>query len=328
MANIVVCADGTWNRPEEDIEKEQATNVLKLARAIRPDPPNRRQHVFYDWGLGSYHDRVVAGATGRGIHKNIVDGYRYIVQNYTPDDRIYLLGFSRGAYTVRALCGLINNCGIVRRPHARRIEEAWRTYKRTSSPYHPDGEKAVAFRTDYSHESRRVEFIGVWDTVGALGIPFSVLGFLDGKDEFYDTKMARTSGWPDTPWPSTSEERISSPPCGDRGTAWTSSRCGSAACTAMSAEGTVPAGRTGRRSRTSRWPGCWTKQPARAWNSSRTCATASPTASPLRSTGPAGTSTEPGEPSTGRCPTRKYRRGSTRASGAAGRRTPGIDRGS
>jgi uncharacterized protein (DUF2235 family) len=189
LANIVVCADGTWNRPEEDVEKDQATNVLKLARAIRPDPPDRRQHVFYDWGLGSYHDRVVAGATGRGIHKNIVDGYRYIVQNYTPDDRIYLFGFSRGAYTVRALCGLINNCGIVRRPHARRIEEAWRTYKRTSSPYHPDGEKAVAFRTEYSHESRRVEFIGVWDTVGALGIPFSVLGFLDGKDEFYDTKM-------------------------------------------------------------------------------------------------------------------------------------------
>lgn len=189
MANIVVCADGTWNRPEEDVEKDQPTNVLKLARAVKPDPPGNRQHVFYDWGLGSYHNRLIAGATGKGIQKNIVDGYRYIVQNYSPNDRIYLFGFSRGAYTVRALCGLINNCGILKRKHARLIELAWRIYKRKSSPYHPDGAKAVDFRATYSHQSRRVNFIGVWDTVGALGIPFSVLGFCDAEDEFYDTKM-------------------------------------------------------------------------------------------------------------------------------------------
>ncbi len=189
MASIVVCADGTWNRPEEDVEKDYPTNVLKVARAVRPDAPGGRQHVFYDWGLGSYHDRVAAGATGRGIHKNIVDGYRYIVQNYTPDDRIYLFGFSRGAYTVRALCGLIHNCGIVKRPDAGRIAEAWRIYKRPSRPYHPNGVEAVAFRKKHSHESRQVHFVGAWDTVGALGIPFSMLGFLDGKDEFYDTKM-------------------------------------------------------------------------------------------------------------------------------------------
>ena len=189
MANIVVCADGTWNRPEEDIEKDHPTNVLKLARAIKPNSPRGKQHVFYDWGLGSYHDRVVAGATGRGIHKNILDGYRYIVQNFSPKDRIYLFGFSRGAYTVRALCGLINNCGIVKRPDAKFIKEAWRIYKHKPWPYHPAGAKAVAFRAAHSYQSRRVEFIGVWDTVGALGIPFSVLGFFDGEDEFYDTKM-------------------------------------------------------------------------------------------------------------------------------------------
>ena len=189
MANIVVCADGTWNRPEEDVEKDHATNVLKLARAIEPDPSDDKQQVFYDWGLGSYHDRVVAGATGRGIHKNIVDGYRYIVQNYSPNDRIYLFGFSRGAYTVRALCGLINNCGILKRSDAKLVAQAWRIYKRTSSPYHPEGAQAIAFREEHSHPSREVAFVGVWDTVGALGIPFSVLGFLDGKDEFYDTKM-------------------------------------------------------------------------------------------------------------------------------------------
>ena len=108
MANIIICADGTWNRPEEDIEKDYPTNVLKLARAIKPSGNSLKQHVFYDWGLGSYHNSMSAGATGRGIHKNILDGYRYIVQNYGHNDKIYLFGFSRGAYTVRALCGLIN----------------------------------------------------------------------------------------------------------------------------------------------------------------------------------------------------------------------------
>ena len=189
MANIVICADGTWNRPEEDLEKDHATNVLKTARAIRPSVQGVKQHVFYDWGLGSYHSSVSAGVAGSGIHKNIVDGYRYIVQNYTNGDNIFLFGFSRGAYTVRALCGLINNCGIVKRANAKLIEQAWKIYKSKGSQNHPDGEGAKAFRTANCHATRKVHFVGVWDTVGALGIPFSLMGLLDGKDEFYDTKM-------------------------------------------------------------------------------------------------------------------------------------------
>ena len=82
MANIVICADGTWNRPEEDLQKDFPTNVLKLARAIKPSGSALKQHVFYDWGLGSYHNGVGAGVAGQGIHKNILDGYRYIVQNF------------------------------------------------------------------------------------------------------------------------------------------------------------------------------------------------------------------------------------------------------
>lgn len=189
MANIVICADGTWNRPEEDIEKDFPTNVLRLARAIRPAVSGTKQHVFYDWGLGSYHDSMTAGATGHGIHKNILDGYRYIVQNYAPNDRIFLFGFSRGAYTVRALSGLINNCGIVKRPDARLISEAWKIYKSPAAKNHPDGAAAKGFRASHAHASRRVHFIGVWDTVGALGIPFSLMGLFESHDEFYDTKM-------------------------------------------------------------------------------------------------------------------------------------------
>ena len=189
MANIVICADGTWNRPEDDIEKNFPSNVLKLARSIAPGSGEKKQHVFYDWGLGSYHSGIIAGATGRGIHKNILDGYRYIVQNYASGDRIYLFGFSRGAYTVRALCGLINNCGIVKRNDANLISRAWGIYKSPSNKNHPDGDNAKDFRQFHCHRSRNVHFVGVWDTVGALGIPISIMGLLDGNDEFYDTKM-------------------------------------------------------------------------------------------------------------------------------------------
>ncbi|HBS41561.1 MAG TPA: hypothetical protein DEA26_02685 [Oceanospirillales bacterium] len=189
MANIVICADGTWNRPEEDLSKDYPTNVLKMARAITPEQGDVKQHVFYDWGLGSYHDKMSAGMTGSGIHKNILDGYRYIVQNYNEGDRIYLFGFSRGAYTVRALSGLINNCGILKRAEARLISEAWKIYKSPSKKNHPSGEAAVEFRKQFCQPSRDVHFIGVWDTVGALGIPFSLMGLFDSHDEFYDTKM-------------------------------------------------------------------------------------------------------------------------------------------
>jgi uncharacterized protein (DUF2235 family) len=190
MKRIVVCADGTWNRPEKDLGRDRPTNVLKLARAIKPVGLQRTaQQVFYDWGVGSYYDPIIGGVTGKGINKNIVDDYRYIVQNYAPGDEVFLFGFSRGAYTVRSLCGLINNCGILKRPDARLIQAAFDHYKKPGDAYHPNGRKSVEFRARHAHPSRKIKFVGVWDTVGALGIPFSFLGLLDRKDEFYDTKI-------------------------------------------------------------------------------------------------------------------------------------------
>ncbi|ABK49497.1 conserved hypothetical protein [Shewanella sp. ANA-3] len=189
---IVICADGTWNRPEKDLKVDFPTNVLRLARAISPMAADGKpQQVFYDWGVGSYYDQAIGGATGRGLHKNIMDGYRYIVQNYSPGDEIYLFGFNRGAYTVRCLCGLINNCGILKRPDARLIQQAFDHYKKSSAPFAPSGDKSVEFRQKHSHESRDIKFVGVWDTVGAMGIPISFLGLFEDKDEFYDTKIGR-----------------------------------------------------------------------------------------------------------------------------------------
>lgn len=190
VKRLVICADGTWNRPEEDLQKDVPTNVLKMARAIRPlAADGLPQHVFYDWGIGSYHNAVIGGVTGQGIHKNIMDAYRYIVQNFTPGTDIYLFGFSRGAYTVRSLCGLINNCGILKRPDARLIQQAFEHYKKTGDPWKPSGAKSVEFRNAHSHASREIRFVGAWDTVGALGLPFSLMGLFDRKDEFYDTKL-------------------------------------------------------------------------------------------------------------------------------------------
>lgn len=187
---IVICADGTWNRPEKDLKKDVPTNVLKLARAIKPIVnKDETQEVFYDWGIGSYYDKAVGGVTGRGIEKNVVDCYRYIVQNFSPKDELFFFGFSRGAYTVRSLCGLIRNSGIMKRNDARWIQEAFNLYKKTGKKYKPDNPLATAFRKAHSHSKYGIRFIGVLDTVGAFGIPLSFMGFLNKRDEFYDTKM-------------------------------------------------------------------------------------------------------------------------------------------
>ena len=189
---IVICSDGTWNKPEENLEKDFPTNVLKLARAIKPiGNDGLPQQIFYDWGVGADYGHVSGGVTGKGVEKNILDAYRYIVQNYNPGDEIYLFGFSRGAYTMRALSGLINNCGILKRVDAKLITQAFKHYKRRGAAYKPSGEKSIEFRSKYSHKSRDIEFIGLWDTVGAMGIPLSFLGNFSENDEFYDTKIGK-----------------------------------------------------------------------------------------------------------------------------------------
>ncbi|RBO82673.1 DUF2235 domain-containing protein [Marinomonas aquiplantarum] len=192
---IVICADGTWNKPEVDLKKDFPTNVLKFARSIQPVADDgTQQQVFYDWGVGSYYSSVMGGTTGLGVHKNIMDGYRYIIQNYSDGDEIFLFGFSRGAYTVRSLCGLINNCGILKRPNANRVQEAFNLYKKSGKANKPNGQNAIEFRSSYSHENRNIKFVGVWDTVGAMGIPISFLGMFEDKDEFYDSKLGSNVG--------------------------------------------------------------------------------------------------------------------------------------
>ena len=189
MKRLIICADGTWNRPEGLARKEYPTNVLKLARGVAPNSKDGvEQIVFYDWGIGSYHNSASGGALGKGLEKNVMDGYRFLVHNYKLGDEIYLFGFSRGAYTVRSLCGLINNCNILDSKHANRVEEAFDLYK--TKKYKPNGKYSIEWREKYSiKNSAKINFVGVWDTVGAMGLPFTIFGLIKNKHLFYDRNI-------------------------------------------------------------------------------------------------------------------------------------------
>lgn len=144
MKNIIICSDGTWQSPESDT----STHILRIARGIAPeDAAGNKQVVFYDWGVGSDGNPLTGGATGNGIDKNILDCYRFLVHNYDDGDAVYLFGFSRGAYTVRSLAGLIGNCGILRREHAGKAAKAYSLYRRRSRASAPGSSKAATCST-------------------------------------------------------------------------------------------------------------------------------------------------------------------------------------
>ena len=189
MKKIIVCADGTWNRPEKNLNKDFPTNVLKLARGV--DTRNKKgeeQVIYYDWGIGSYHDQFAGGALGKGLEKNVKDCYRFIVHNYEKGDDIFLFGFSRGAYTVRSLCGLINNCSILKSSEGSLIEEAFDLYK--TKKYKPRNTYSVEWRKKNAIQDRtKIHFVGVWDTVGSMGLPFSFFGLIKKKHLFFDRKL-------------------------------------------------------------------------------------------------------------------------------------------
>jgi uncharacterized protein (DUF2235 family) len=174
MQRLIVCADGTWNsRDAADPSGKGLTNVAKLERAIAPaDAAGVPQRALYHAGVGvgPWWDRMLGGAFGQGLSKNIQECYRWLVEQYQPGDQLFLFGFSRGAYTARSLAGLIRNCGILEREHAGRIGEAYDLYRDRGDDSHPNSAKAQAFRARYAHEAG-ITCIGVWDTVGSLGVP-------------------------------------------------------------------------------------------------------------------------------------------------------------
>lgn len=189
MKRIGIFADGTWNAPS----RGDATNVLDMARAVSPRAGETEQIAFYDWGVGTDRKKIAGGITGAGIDKNIMDCYRFLVHNYNAGDELYFFGFSRGAYTVRSLAGFIRNCGLLQRPHAHRIPDAYRLYRKRSRSSSPGAPEAVEFRARHAvADITPIQFVGVWDTVGALGIPVPFWGTLGEREFlFHDTEPSR-----------------------------------------------------------------------------------------------------------------------------------------
>jgi uncharacterized protein (DUF2235 family) len=192
---LVMCCDGTWNTPDALGHGNRApTNVTKVALAVAAmDARGARQLVYYHKGVGTNRwDRLRGGAFGLGLSRNIRDAYRFIAENFDPGDELFFFGFSRGAFTARSTVGFVRNAGVLRRQHLDRIDEAYALYRSRSSRTHPRSIEAQLFRRSYSHETR-IRFIGVWDTVGALGIPLSglrLINVFNRRWQFHDTDLS------------------------------------------------------------------------------------------------------------------------------------------
>lgn len=192
---LVVCCDGTWNTPDQlSGGISTPTNVTKLALAVVPnDPKGREQRIFYHRGVGtSRFERIRGGAFGFGLARDVRDTYRFLVENYEPDDELFFFGFSRGAFTARSTAGLVRNCGILRRECADKVDEAYAFYRSRSDTTHPRSVEAALFRSSYSYEPD-IRFIGVWDTVGAHGIPLNglrLVNLFNLRFQFHDTDLS------------------------------------------------------------------------------------------------------------------------------------------
>lgn len=178
---LIVLFDGTWNDPED------RTNVYRLCRCIHNDDDSVRQKFFYDPGVGTTKwSHFIGGAFGYGLSKNLLQGYEWLAKHFSDKDEIWLFGFSRGSYTARSLVGLIRKCGLLHIATPRLLEKAEKIYRDKSLS--PDSQVCRNFRSSYSRKVR-IHFIGVWDTVGALGIPGTFLSER-GKFAWHDTRLS------------------------------------------------------------------------------------------------------------------------------------------
>lgn len=191
---IVMCCDGTWNTPDQtDKGVISPSNVSKTALSLAPVGRDGVQQIlFYDSGVGTqWYDKILGGLSGVGISKNILQAYRFLMEHYTQGDQLYFFGFSRGAYTVRSVMGLLRNSGLLRPENSHMISDAYALYRRRDAASHPSAVESELFRRVHSR-AVGVKFVGVWDTVGALGIParhmHSVNKLLDV--EFHDVDLS------------------------------------------------------------------------------------------------------------------------------------------
>jgi len=184
MAHLVLGTDGTWNKPDQsDRGRQVPSNVVKLVRAVDEHCTEIRQQKYYDRGVGTadLFDKFRGGVAGKGLFKNVREAYEWLIEHHNDDkDEIFLFGFSRGAFTARSLAGLLNLLGIPNLrggPGLREAgAEAKRLAKAAATIYRIDShvareDNAQRFRREHACKDGTVTMLGVWDTVGALGIP-------------------------------------------------------------------------------------------------------------------------------------------------------------
>ncbi len=221
MALIAIFCDGTWNSPSQD----QPTHVCRLFDATLASAEQRPVYVpgvgtggTWSSRIGKVLDKVGGGAFGWGLNGTIKQAYRALAMVHQPGDRIAIFGFSRGAYTARSLAGMIRKVGIIDRPTEARVDEAFALYRLPGAENHPDALHILGARrrlsprfatsqsdldwrvayplTDARDSSQllKIEYFGIWDTVGALGVPASLLGpvasLWNRKYKFHDTKLS------------------------------------------------------------------------------------------------------------------------------------------
>ncbi|KAF8696472.1 alternative mRNA splicing, via spliceosome, partial [Rhizoctonia solani] len=172
---LIVCIDGTANQ-----FSDKNTNVVEMYRYIKKD---ESQLTYYNSGIGtfakpswrswSYYKQVLYHnidlAIAWNLEKTIIGAYRWLSDIYKPGDQIFLFGFSRGAYQVRALAAMIESVGLIYAGNQEQIPFAWELYashQPNDSRYEP---RIFEFKQTFSHDSVDIHFIGVWDTVSSIG---------------------------------------------------------------------------------------------------------------------------------------------------------------
>ncbi len=178
--NIVLCYDGTGNQYGRN-----NTNVVKVFECVTRDA---QQVAFYDPGVGTFAPAgrtlgrkigiFLGKAFGAGLQQNIEDGYSYLMERFKSDDRLFIFGFSRGAYIARALAGMLHHFGILQRGCTNLITYASRMYNNRAPLLDP--KTCAGFRRTFAAPCKP-HFIGIWDSVASLG-------HIHGK-HFYDAKL-------------------------------------------------------------------------------------------------------------------------------------------
>jgi uncharacterized protein (DUF2235 family) len=186
--NLVLCLDGTGN----EIRARSATNVFKIVELLDLHSPDR-QVVYYDPGVGTAASpaawtsaarglsRLGGLALGRGLRQNLGEAYTYLMNVWRPGDKVFVFGFSRGAYTARALCGMLYRVGLLRRGSEHLVPYALRVYARrpgrASNLRRPEGwdridrfADALSVRHASGSVAFPVDYLGVFDTVKATGL--------------------------------------------------------------------------------------------------------------------------------------------------------------